>query len=364
MTSLVSVIVLLGVLIFVHELGHFLMAKRFGVGVLKFSLGFGPKLVGKRIGETEYMISLIPLGGYVRLLGESETEALSPEDLKRSFIHQSVWRRIAIVSAGPLFNFLLAIFVFAAVNVSGVPVLTSEIGEVLEDSAAHAAGIKAGDRVLSINGKPVERWDKMAEIIGKSDGQPLKLSVDRNGSVLNFDVTPRPVKVVNIFGEEVTAYKIGVAPAKRTVIMRQNPIEALWTGVKQTWIISKLTILSIVKIIGGTLSPRSIGGPILIAQMAGSQVQEGIVHFILFMGLLSVNLGILNLLPIPVLDGGHLMFYAIEVVRGKALSLKWREKAQQVGFIILIMIMIFVMAMDIDRLEIKPIQDFTRFFMR
>lgn len=362
--NIASVIVLLGVLIFVHELGHFLMAKYFNIGVLKFSLGFGRRLIGKKIGETEYLISLIPLGGYVKLLGESEDELLNGENRKRSFMHQSVWKRIAVVGAGPLSNFMLAVVIFALVNMIGMPVLTTEIGGVLEKSAAYEAGVKAHDRVVAVDGKPVDRWDRMAEFIAKSDGRPVILTLDREGVLKEVSMTPRSVTGKNIFGEEVRTYKIGISPASKTIIARQNPVEAVWTGIRQTWTVTKLTFLSIVKIFEGVLSPRSLGGPILIAQMAGAQVKEGIIPFVLFMALLSVNLGVLNLLPIPVLDGGHLLFYAIEAVSGKPVSIKWRERAQQIGFIILVALMVFVMAMDIDRLEIKAINDFTKFFTK
>ena len=158
--SVVSLIVLLGVLIFAHELGHFLMAKKSGVGVLKFSLGFGPKIIGKKIGETEYLLSAVPLGGYVKLLGEADVEGLSAEEQKRSFSKQSVLKRILIVAAGPVFNFLLAIVIFTAVFMWGVPVLTSQIGSIQEDSPAFAAGLKEGDVVIALDGVPVSRWDR------------------------------------------------------------------------------------------------------------------------------------------------------------------------------------------------------------
>ena len=168
--SIVSVIVLLGVLIFAHELGHFLMAKRAGVGVLKFSLGFGPRIIGRKIGETEYLLSLIPLGGYVKLLGESPGEELPEEDKKRSFLKQTVWKRIVIVAAGPVFNLLLALSIFTLVNMIGLPVLTTEVGSLQPDSAAIESGIKAGDRIIAIDGKAVTKWDEISEIVSKSKG--------------------------------------------------------------------------------------------------------------------------------------------------------------------------------------------------
>ena len=179
---------------------------------------------------------------------------------------------------------------------------------------------------------------------------------------LSITVTPKLVKTTSIFGETVEAYKIGISPAGRTVIERKNPLSAFWTGLRQTWMIGKLTIVSIVKMFQGIVSPKSLGGPIMIAQIAGSQVKEGIIPFILFMALLSINLAILNLLPVPVLDGGHLLFYLVEMVTGHEVNLRWREMAQQIGFFLLILLMIFVFMMDIERLNIKMINDFIKMF--
>ncbi len=356
--SIVSVVVLLGILIFVHELGHFLIAKRAGVGVLKFSLGFGPRIIGKKIGETEYLLSLIPLGGYVKLLGESPDEELSVEELKKSFTKQSVWKRIGIVAAGPSFNLLLAVAIFTIVNMTGLPVLTSEIGQLQPDSPALAAGLQTGDKVIEVDGASVTKWEELSDMINQSKGKPLLMTVLRDERPLTLTVIPKLMKTQNQFGEAAEAYKIGISPLPRTVIERQNPLSAFGRGVRQTWIISKLTVVSIVKMFQGVLSPKSLGGPILIAQIAGAQVREGIIPFVLFMAMLSINLAILNLLPIPVLDGGHLFFYLIEMATGREVSLRWREKAQQVGFVLLILLMVFVFMMDIDRLNIKMINDF------
>ena len=355
-------IILLGVLIFAHEFGHFIMAKKSGVGVLKFSLGFGPKLFGKKIGETEYLLSAFPLGGYVKLLGESDVEGLSEEEQKRSFSRQPVLKRILIVAAGPAFNFLLAIVIFAVVYMVGIPALTSEIGAVQEDSAAYEAGLKEGDVIIAIDGRKISRWNRLAETIAASEGRTLKISFDRDSIRKDVTVKPKSQKSKNIFGEEVDAYKLGVSPAPKTVIERMNPLEAGWASLKQTWLISRLTVLSLVKMVEGVVSPKTLGGPIMIAQMAGTQAREGLIPFILFMALLSINLAILNLLPVPVLDGGHLLFYLVEIVKGSEVSIKWREMANQVGFVLLIILMIFVFMMDIDRLNIKAVDEFTKFF--
>ena len=334
------------------------MAKRAGVGVLKFSLGFGPRIVGRKVGETEYLLSAIPLGGYVKLLGESSGEPLSPEDEKRSFLKQSVLKRIAIVAAGPLFNVLLALLIFAVVNMIGLPVMTSEIGALLPESAAARAGLKVGDRIVAIDGRAVTKWEHIAEIVTASKGKTLEVTVQRKEDRLKIPVTPSLMKTQTIFGEATDAYKIGISPSPRTVIERQNPIAAVGSAFQQTWTITKLTVVSIVKMFEGIVSPKTLGGPILIAQMAGAQVREGIIPFFLFTALLSINLAVLNLLPIPVLDGGHLLFYLIELVTRREVSLAWRERAQQVGFALLIGLMIFVFILDIERLNITIHQRF------
>ncbi|HOJ51902.1 MAG TPA: RIP metalloprotease RseP [Syntrophales bacterium] len=359
-----AIIILLGVLIFVHEIGHFLAAKFFRVGILKFSLGFGRRLIGKKIGETEYVISLIPLGGYVKLLGESEEEVLSEGDRARSFLAQPVWKRAIIVFAGPFFNFLLAVMIFAFAYTGGVPVMTSEIGLISPEGAAYEAGMKAGDVIVKIDDYPIRRWDQIAERVVKSKGRPLRVTVKRGEESQEFVLIPRLTKDRNIFGEEVETYKIGVGPARKFYLERLNPLEAFARSLTQTWFITKMTFVSIVKILEGVLSPRSLGGPILIAQMAGEQVKSGVLAFVLFMAVLSINLGVLNLLPIPVLDGGHLLFYLIEAVRRKEVSVKWRQRAQQIGFILLVILMIYVMIMDIERLNNETVNKITGFFTK
>jgi len=360
--TLISFVVLLGVLIFVHELGHFLAARMTGVGVLKFSLGFGPKIFGKKIGETEYVLSWIPLGGYVKLLGESGNEELSPEEEKRSFCKQSVWKRILIVLAGPGFNFLLAVVIFIFVLIYGLPSLTSEIGEVQKDSAAYEAGMQIGDKIVYMNGEKVKFWDDIRAIIAESKDKQIKIVVERKGEEKSLFVKPKLSKSKNIFGEEVSAYLIGISPSEKTVIERRNPWDAILTSVFKTWEISKLTVISVVKIFEGVISPKTLGGPIFIAQVAGAQVKEGLIPFILFMAILSINLGVINLFPIPVLDGGHIFFYLIEIVTRREISVKVRELSQQIGFVILLMLMLFVIFIDIERLNIKIVNDILKIF--
>jgi len=362
--SIVSVVILLGVLIFVHEFGHFLAAKYSGVGVLKFSLGFGPKLIGRKRGETEYLLSLIPLGGYVKLLGESPEDELSPEDDKRSFLKQPVWKRIIIVAAGPVFNILFAILIFSVVYMTGVPVLSAKVGGVEKGSVAYQAGIQKDDTILAINGKAISQWDEMADAIGKSRGKPLTLRIGRGQTFRDVTLAPRLMKGKNIFEEEVEKYRIGISASSHILLARQGPLDAFWMSLKQTWTITRMTFVGIVKMIEGVVSPKNLGGPILIAQIAGAQVKEGVTPFLMFMALLSINLAVLNLLPIPVLDGGHLMFFIIEAIIGREINLRWREMAQQVGLVILVLLMVFAFAMDIGRLNIGFIDDLLKMIGR
>lgn len=348
--NIISFIVVLGVLIFAHELGHFLLAKLMGVGVEKFSLGFGPRIVSKKIGMTEYMISSIPLGGYVKMVGEEPDTKLDESLLPLSFSHKGLVRRSLIVLAGPAFNLLLAVIVFFVFfQVSGLPIMQAEVGEVQEGMPASEVGIQPGDRILSIDGATVERWDEMAGLIKQSGGRPLDIEVLRNNTNVSIRITPRLVSSEDLFGEEIQKYAIGITPSGAFAVERLNPWQAAVQGASQTWEIGRLTVLAIAKIISGTLSAKSLGGPIMIAQMAGQQAKAGIASFIFFIALLSVNLGVINLLPIPVLDGGHLLFFFIEAVNRKPVNIKVREVAQQVGVFVLILLMIFVFYNDIAR---------------
>lgn len=349
MLSIVSAVVVLGILIFVHELGHFIFAKLFKVGVEKFSLGFGPKLLGKKVGETEYLISAFPLGGYVKMVGEGTDGELSEEDKGRSFAEKSPLQRIAIVAAGPTFNLLFAWFVFILLFMLGVPAATTKIGEVVKEKPAARAGVIAGDVVTSVNGKSVSRWEEMAAEIAASKGASLVIEVKRGDQVKTFKILPETRTGKNLLGETVTSPMIGVVASGDTVIDRFGPGEALVKGSLQAWNVTKLTILSLVKIVERAVPLDTIGGPIMIAKMAGQQAEAGGVSFLAFMALLSVNLGVLNLLPIPILDGGHLVFYLWELVFRRPVSQRAREIAQQVGLALLIGLMVLAFYNDIAR---------------
>jgi regulator of sigma E protease len=351
LTTIVSTIVVLGLLIFVHELGHFLVAKRSGVTVLRFSLGFGPRLFGFKRGDTDYCLSLIPLGGYVKMLGEEPGEEVEEEQRATSFSLQPVSKRIAIVLAGPFSNFLLAIVIFAFIYaLSGIPQLTPEIGSVSAGSPAEKAGLMAGDKVVVINEKAIADWEELSKLIEKLGEQPLTLQIERGDEHLTITVTPRVTEVKNIFGEPIKRAVIGITASGKISIKKENPLYAVYYSVVQTWHLSKLFLITVGKLIEGVVSIKTLGGPILIAQMAGQQANEGLLNLIHFIALISVNLAVLNLLPIPVLDGGHILFFVIEGLRGKPLGQRKIEWAQKAGMLILLVLMVFVFYNDIMRL--------------
>ena len=350
LTNIISAIIVLGILVFAHELGHFLLAKRLGVGVLTFSLGFGRKLMGRKIGETQYQISAVPLGGFVKLIGENPEEEVKEEDRPRSFSAQPIWRRAMIISAGPFFNFFLAVVLFFTVNLFGIPYFPPKIGEVSPGLPAEKAGIKKGDLVLSIDDMNVSKWDDLSKIIRNSKGKELLMKVKRDSEILEIKVTAQLSKVKNLFGEEVQTVMIGITPTEEILLEKVNPFVAFGMGFAQTWNGIKLTVVSIVKLIERVIPAKTIGGPILIAQLAGEQAKRGIVSFILFMAILSINLGVINLFPIPILDGGHFLFLGLEAVLRRPISIKKMEIAQQVGLIFIILLMFFAFYNDLLRI--------------
>jgi len=351
---LIPFIVVLGVLIFFHELGHFLLAKAFGVKVLKFSLGFGTKLVGKKWGETEYLISTVPLGGYVKLLGENEedSEALSPEEALRSFNYQHVLKRIAIVAAGPFFNLVLALFLFWGVYViSGNTVMTTEVGQVRENSPAHKAGIQKGDVIVAVEGTGTEDWAEIKNLIKDSAGRGVILTVQREGRLHSVTVVPEESVEKNLFGEDVKAALIGIVAAGKYRNVEMGPWEALKEGVRKTWEIIALTFLTIVKLFQGVVSIKTLGGPIMIGQLTGQVAQESISYLVPLLAVISINLGILNLLPVPILDGGMIVFLLMELVIGKPISLKKKYIAQKAGIFLLAALIVVVTINDLARIE-------------
>ena len=351
---LLPFIAVIGIMIFIHELGHFLCAKYFSVKVLKFALGFGPHLMRKEIGETEYSIRYFPLGGFVKMLGEDVEEEepdLSPEDSKRAFNNQHPLKRIAIVAAGPVFNLILAFFLFLGLYfISGTHEMTTEIGQVRDDSPAQKAGLLKGDVIQSIQGGAVGNWSEIKKLVQDQAGNPLVFTVKRGDNALSVTITPQEALVKNDFGEDVKSALIGIVAAGKLRQVNMGPVRALKESARETWKWIKLTCLVVVKLFQGVVSVKTIGGPIMIGQMTGKLAQESFSYLIPFIAIISINLGILNLFPIPILDGGVIIFLLVELVIGKPVSLKKRAIAQKFGLILLVGLMAFVFCNDILRI--------------
>ncbi len=345
-------VVVLGVLIFIHELGHHLVAKMLGIGVSHFSLGFGRRLWGFQWGETEYQVSLIPLGGYVKLVGEDpEASAEDPEeqagaeeleDPEKSFYLRPVSHRMAVIAAGPLFNILFALVLSWILHVVGVPVPGTWVGKVLPDSPAQAAGLERDDRIVAIGGKSVNKWTRLVSIIRRNAGKQLVLRVDRKGGLIELPITPTSKSTE---GKELGFGRIGIQMSPKAYTVRYGPIESVGYSLERNYYIIRLTVKTLYGILTRTI-PAEIGGPIRIAGLVGQQAKRGLAYVVSLAILLSLNLAILNLLPIPILDGGHLTFLTIEALRGKPLSLRIREMSMQVGMVLIVGLMLFATYKD------------------
>ncbi|MCL4424174.1 MAG: RIP metalloprotease RseP [Firmicutes bacterium] len=337
MTIAVSILVF-GLLIFIHEFGHFLVAKRVGIKVQEFALGMGPKLVGYQRGETLYSLRLFPIGGFVRMAG---MEAHDQED-ERGFNKKSVWQRMAVIFAGPLMNLVLAAILFASIFAFiGLPVYEPVIGEVIPGHPAAEAGVLPGDKILAINGEAVGDWGRLVNLIQKRPGEPLVLEVQRGNQRLQL----RLVAESKTGEDGQTRGFIGIGP----VIRRQDPLEAMKNGFWQTIGI----ILFWFKALGLMLTKKmavDFAGPIGITQMIGEATRTGLTNLLSLAGALSANLGLINLLPIPALDGSRLMFLLVEVVRGKRLDPARENFIHFLGFALLIFLAIFIAYQDILRL--------------
>jgi regulator of sigma E protease len=447
-TSIVAAVVIFAVLIVVHEAGHFAMAKRLGVRVLRFSVGYPPRLFGVRYGETDYSLGATPFGGYVKMLGDEVGEEPSsatllsyikeilldleeaarhtkwivketpdeaaikaiaaelapadaapramtvlgrevkPEELvvlqaieragsvsraceilsegkpsalveqyhSRAFPSQPLAKRFAIVLAGPASNIIFAPILMAVVFMVGVPTMLPVLGSIPKDLPAYAAGLRPGDRVVAVNEAKIDTWDKLSALVKQSGGNPIKLSVERkdasNGATpLNLTVTPKRVDEPTIYGTKAPTWVIGVTPRGDEITRREGPLAAVRDGVSESVGMCGTLIVGIAKIVSGSTPVRqALGGPIMIAQIAGREARQGFSDVAMFTVMLSLELGIINLFPVPLLDGGHLLFFVIEGVRGEPMKLRHREIAMQVGLFLLAILMAFVIVNDISRL--------------
>jgi regulator of sigma E protease len=348
--TLLSFVVALGVLVFVHELGHFLVAKKIGVFVQRFSIGFGPVIFARRRGETEYAVSAVPLGGYVKMLGEDDEEE-AQVDPARAFSTQSVGRRAAIVFAGPAMNLVFAFVAYAALFATvGVDMPSNQplVGGVSAGLPAERAGLRAGDRIVEIDGAPIETWEELSKRIVASKGARLRLTVERDGTRFPLEITPelQPNRTIN--GETGESYRIGIEISHDWEHV--GPLKAVLMAGEQTWGMSIVILKGLGLIVTGRVSASELGGPIAIARAAGQQARAGVRYFLATLALLSVNLAVLNLLPVPMLDGGHLAFFAVEGVMRRPLQRRHRELAMQVGLLLLVTLIVFVSYNDIHRL--------------
>jgi regulator of sigma E protease len=350
----------LSVVVFFHELGHFLVARWCGVRVLTFSVGFGPEIVGRddRHG-TRWKISAIPLGGYVKFFGddnaasvpdEAAVSAMTEAERKESFFHQPVGRRSAIVAAGPIANFILAIVIFAGIfAIYGRQTTTARVDSVQPDSAAAAAGLKPGDIVLSIDGTTIESFSDMQRIVSANAGRTLTFNIDRGGAPMTLTATPALKQGKDGFGNNYCHAVLGVSrsmTANDVKTERVDPFTAVWLGARETWFIIDRTFSYIGGLFAGRECADQLGGPIRIAQISGQVATLGFMPVLHLAAMLSVSIGLLNLFPVPLLDGGHLLFYGIEAGRGRPLSTRAQEIGFRIGFAIVVMLMIFTVFND------------------
>lgn len=357
---IVAFIFALSVLVFFHELGHYWVARRNGVKVEAFSIGFGPELFGwNDKADTRWKVCLMPFGGYVKMFGDADAASAGPNEEAReftqeekdlSFFYKPLRARAAIVAAGPIANFILAVVLFAILYMAvGVPEkFYAGIGEVTADSAAEEAGLQKGDRVLSLNGQNLETFDDLRTIVLANPNVALEAVILRGGSELLMSVTPKAQEQ----GEK-TIGLLGVRPdPEQAEIVRYNPIEASWMGVQKTYELTGQILGHLGKLITGEGNVKDLSGPLRIAQVSGEAAQSGFENLIYLMAVLSVNLGLINLFPIPMLDGGHLVFYAAEAIRGKPLSEKVQEYGFRVGLTLVLGLMIFATWNDLAQLNV------------
>jgi regulator of sigma E protease len=361
---LIPFLFVLTVVVFFHELGHFLVARWNGVRILVFSIGFGPELFGfnDRHG-TRWKLSAIPLGGYVKFFGDENAAsvpdheaaaAMNSAERKQSFVHQPIGPRAAIVAAGPLANFILAIAIFAGLfMLFGKQSTAARVESVQPESAAAAAGFQPGDLVLSIDGRPIESFSEMQRIVSTSAGETLTIEVDRGGTQVTLKAVPALKEVKDSFGN---VHRLGVLGISRSIAPSEvkmepvGPATAIWLGIKETWIIIETTLSYVGRIVVGRDNADQLGGPIMIAQVSGQVATLGVAAIMHFVAVLSVSIGLLNLFPVPLLDGGHLLFYAVEFIRGKPLSERAQEIGFRIGFALVAALMVFATKNDIFRL--------------
>ena len=353
---LIAFIAALGPLVFIHEMGHYLVGRWFGVGAETFSIGFGPELGGwtdKR--GTRWKVAAVPLGGYVRFVGDEDAasapanpESVAPQDRDRSFHLKPVWQRFLIVLAGPMANFLLAILIFAAFfQIYGYPQTPNVVAGVAPGSAAAAAEIRPGDRIVSIAGREIETFEELSSVVMLRPAESVPIALVRDGQLLQLTATLGTDEEVDRFGQRFKKGLLGIYATER-VFERLSPADLLPASASYTVRLTRTMIDGLWQIISGRRSIKDLGGPLKMAQIAGQQASLGFFEFVQLVALFSINLGFINLLPIPMLDGGHLLFYTVEAVRRRPVSVQAQDWAFRGGLALLLALIVFTTINDLD----------------
>ncbi|MBP1849948.1 RIP metalloprotease RseP [Rhizobium halophytocola] len=361
---IVPFVLVLTLLVFVHEMGHYLVGRWSGIRILAFSVGFGPELIGRTDAKgTRWKICAIPLGGYVRFFGDAdaaskpeqdELEAMSDEDRAQTLAGAALWKRAATVAAGPIANFLLAILIFAVLlGVYGKPIADPVVAEVKPESAAAVAGVRAGDRLLSLDGEKVATFDDVRRYVSMRPEVPIAVSLERGGEVVDLQMTPRRTEITDQFGNKMEVGLIGIVTNQESGNFRienLGPGQALAEGVRETWHVVAGTFDYLSNLFRGRMNADQLGGPVRVAQASGQMASLGVAAVLQLAAVLSVSIGLLNLMPVPVLDGGHLVLYALEAVRGKPVGPGVQEIAFRIGLAMILSLMVFATWNDISRL--------------
>ncbi|MAU42030.1 MAG: RIP metalloprotease RseP [Kordiimonas sp.] len=354
--TIFAFVFVLTILVFIHEWGHYYVARRYGVRVEVFSIGFGPEIWGRTDKNgTRWKISAVPLGGYVKFFGDANSAStpdarinhLTQEEKDVSFHYKPLGQRAAIVAAGPMANFIFAILILAGFFMFiGQPYSPAVVGAVMEDSAASEAGLQVNDKIIAIDGETVDRFEDIQRLMAINPGKPVELTLERGAETLSYRIAPKMVEFEDRHGNVQRIARIGVARAGAEYIKR-DPFSAIWHAVIETGNIIDASFTGLGQIIVGDRSAKELGGPVKIAKFAGQHAQDGLMALISFMAMISINLGILNVLPIPMLDGGHLLYYGCEAVLGRKLSDKTQEFGFKIGLAMVLALMVFVTVNDI-----------------
>jgi regulator of sigma E protease len=362
LTYIIPFLLILTVLVFVHEFGHYLIARWNGVRVEVFSIGFGAELFGwwDRAG-TRWKFSTIPLGGYVKMFGDADASSglpavglarLAQAERDVSFHYKRLGQRVAIVAAGPAANFVFAIVVLAVLFMTfGQPYTPAEVGQVQPGSAAEQGGMHAGDVMISIDGRSIARFEDVQQVVRLNPGVPMAIVVRRDGQETELHITPSRTELTDRFGNRTEIGLLGIARSGMEYVKR-DPLTALLQAGTETWDLTLGTLKAMWQIVIGTRAVDELGGPLRIAQMSGEVAQGGVVAILWFMAVLSINLGLINLFPVPVLDGGHLLYYAAEAVRGKPLGQRAQEYGFRIGLALVLTLMVFATWNDLVHLRI------------